>query len=1630
MPSHSSTTRDGKGRGGRRRAARRGLTAALAAAAGLAALALPGPAEAEVWDADFDSVRVFPRVWGFNGEHADHTGLKSFTYRGETYDVLRLWTSGDGYANLRFDLDKPVPDELVLAISADAGNEGTSAVSVNTSDGRKSNGGNRLDFVLPHGMKLFDEEANPDASASMKVVLSDFSPFSLRRPVIVETTSPSDTSMQIAWELQSYSKFHPERHIDGWLAELRHQDGATRRVRIADFATTTHTFSGLTTGDVYYVRVRPRFTRTEFQTDAWHRWSQYAKKVAGSPNPVLPDMTEFPDDAGAPRLDLARPGYVKANGTEMVLNFTENIRPAMRTTDSNGVQITMQDLTRPAPDLFTVTAGGAGGLVTFEQIFITTGTRQILLMGASPTIPQGGTVRVSYTDPNPGVDDSHEDALNDWAGSDIESFTQVALDNRSTQAANTSAGPTPVHAFYEPGDDDTIYLEFDKAISNTDFPSASTFTLTIGTSEVSVTTATRVSANDKRVALDFGARPEHRALPATVSYAHAGGTANRLKGTDGTNVADFTVPVRNDRGVLTFSVSDVTVREAPGATATFTVRLSPAWHEAVTVNYATVDDTATAGEDYTAASGTLTFAAGDTSKSFAVSILDDDIEDSGETFHAVVNGATGPRFATYRYEGGTGTVTNDEIEKPRVTGVAVLADDSGDGLWSAGEAIAVRLDFSEAVTVSGGRPTVDIAFAGIPVSVPLFYASGSGSESLVFSERVLEGEFTGVELAANSLNLRGAGIASLANGTAAALEHPGTGETEETETETESETEAATPLTAAFTDVPASHGGDAFTLELAFSEEFPLSYKLLQGADGQASVVAVEGGAVTRAARVTAGESRRWTVTVEPDGSDDVTLTLPATTDCEAEGAICTEDDRPLAAAVAATVPNAAPVDTQVEDAPFTVRFAGLPASHDGAGAVTFEVHFSDEPQGYSYRTLRDETLSIAQGGTAIAPTVKRIDKPSNLAWTVTVEPGSKADLAIAIAATADCAEAGAVCNEDGEPLSAGAAATIPGPPGLAVADARVEEAAGATVDFAVTLSRAASETVTVDYATADGSATAGDDYSATSGTLSFAPGETAKTVSVPVLDDAHDEGEESFTLTLSNVSGGDAWLRDAEATGTIANTDAMPQAWLARFGRTVAEQVIDAVEARFSTPRSAGIEVSVAGRELSGVGLSLQEPAAPGEGNAAALLLTLPTWFRDEGEGGEGPLSRALSERDFLTGSSFALTGGTADAGYLSVWGRGAVSRFDGREGELALDGEVTSAMLGGDFTHGLGLVGLMLTHSRGAGSYRSPSAEGEVESTLTGLYPYGRFAVNDRVTVWGGAGYGTGSLTLKPKDQAPLKTDMELTMGAVGLRGVAVEAPAEGGLELSIASDAMAVQTSSDAVRGRRGNLAGASADVLLLRLGVEGTWRGLDTGGGSTLVPTAEIGVRHDSGDAETGFGLDAGVGLSWSDPANGLGAELRARGLLTHQSDGFRNHGLAGSLSWSPGQGSGRGPLLALTQTVGAPASGGMDALFGQSHLDGLAASHEGDALEGHRTELRMGYGFSVLGGRFTAMPEVGLGLSDSHRQYTIGWRLDLVDRETNALELEFKLEAMQRERTGANDDTPPEYGIRFGLTARH
>ena len=105
------------------------------------------------------------------------------------------------------------------------------------------------------------------------------------------------------------------------------------------------------------------------------------------------------------------------------------------------------------------------------------------------------------------------------------------------------------------------------------------------------------------------------------------------------------------------------------------------------------------------------------------------------------------------------------------------------------------------------------------------------------------------------------------------------------------------------------------------------------------------------------------------------------------------------------------------------------------------------------------------------------------------------------------------------------------------------------------------------------------------------------------------------------------------------------------------------------------------------------------------------------------------------------------------------------------------------------------------------------------------------------------------------------------------------------------------------------------------------------------------------------------------------------------------------------------------------------------LAGLAANDNGDELENRRLELKLGYGLGAFGDRFTSTPEVGLGLSNGHRDYSVAWRLVRDRRGGDIGSLEFSLEARRRESandpgSGSGAGAEPEHGVGFRMTARY
>ena len=611
-----------------------------------------------------------------------------------------------------------------------------------------------------------------------------------------------------------------------------------------------------------------------------------------------------------------------------------------------------------------------------------------------------------------------------------------------------------------------------------------------------------------------------------------------------------------------------------------------------------------------------------------------------------------------------------------------------------------------------------------------------------------------------------------------------------------------------------------------------------------------------------------------------------------------------------------------------------------------------------------------------------RIGERSSVCINVTDSHGNVTDPCPAEANAAglpgDCADDGGVCDGNGRGPEDEVSRAEEDPLTLSVADARVEEAAGATVDFAVTLSRAASETVTVDYATADGTATAGSDYRAARDTLAFAPGETSRTVSVAVLEDVVDEGEEYFTLTLSDASGGDVRLDDAKATGTIANDGPIPRDWLARFGRTVASQAVDAIGSRLEN--SGGTELVLAGQPVN-----LSGAAAPAGGADAANALDPLAWT--------GPLAetRTLTGRETLLGSSFRLVAGDRAGGTaLTAWGQFSTGRFDGKIRGLRTDGVVNSGFAGVDLGGSRLLAGLAVGVTEGSGDYALARGgdTGNLQTALTAIYPYARLALTRRLDVWGLAGYGQGRLSARryPIGRRDLKAtrhaDIAFHLGAAGIRGKVLSPEKWNGLSLVVKSDAFVARTNSDAVREWEGNLAASVSQVSRVRLVLDGARR-FPMGARGALTPSLRLGLRRDGGDAETGFGAEAAGGLRYV--IGRVTVEVSARSLLAHGASGYREWGASGLVRIEPGK-AGRGASLTIAPSWGAPRSG-VERLWS---LAGTKRLSENRAFgPGHRFKAELGYGFDLAGTPGLVTPYAGLSAGeDGRRVWLAGTRWEV------------------------------------------
>ena len=605
------------------------------------------------------------------------------------------------------------------------------------------------------------------------------------------------------------------------------------------------------------------------------------------------------------------------------------------------------------------------------------------------------------------------------------------------------------------------------------------------------------------------------------------------------------------------------------------------------------------------------------------------------------------------------------------------------------------------------------------------------------------------------------------------------------------------------------------------------------------------------------------------------------------------------------------------------------------------------------------------------------------------------------------CSEPGALCaggiwvlGEAPESLVFGPAVKL----SIAIGDVTASESSG-RMRFPITLTRPSDWAIRLEYEITGGTATKGVDYvdPKTQGGgrdhVLVLAGRTSPKLQFDLLEDAIDDDGETITVKITSArllqpnlvryaSDLELVLSDATATGTIENSGIMPKAWLARFGRTVASQAVDAIGGRMEGNRTA--HVTVGGQTLWSADTAPQGEAPVNERLFENLL-----------EPEASAATRTLSADDILRTSSFSLSAGGSDgAPAWTAWGRVATGGFEAVEEKVELDGQITSAFLGADASTERWLAGVAVSVSEGKGGYTHTerTESGDIESSLTAIYPYARLRLSDTLDAWTFAGIGEGELALTESTEAQAqrthRPDISMRMAAVGTRGEVISPASPGDLAVSIKTDAFWVRTTSEKVT----NLAASEADVGRIRLLGEGT-RELRAGAG-TLTPAFEVGLRHDSGDAETGLGIEAGARIRYT--AGRLAIEGAARTLLVHEASGLREWGASATLRLNPSTG-GHGLSMRLAPTWGAPQSA-MGQLWSVDTPNGLARDQTFEP--DHAIAAEVGYGLDLGHAPGVLTPYTGITVGNARSMRTgARWRVS----ERAAL----SIEAAREESSGAD-----------------
>ena len=606
------------------------------------------------------------------------------------------------------------------------------------------------------------------------------------------------------------------------------------------------------------------------------------------------------------------------------------------------------------------------------------------------------------------------------------------------------------------------------------------------------------------------------------------GPANATLGSASTGVG--TITDDDDPPTVSIGSPSVTEGDSGEADLDFTVSLSAASGKQVTVKYAldgTDAGTATSGTDYTAVTETtLTFTAGQTSKTVTVKVKGDTLNEPNETVRLTLSEPANATLGSAST--GVGTITDDDgAPTVSISSPSVAEGDTGsahlDFMVTLSAASGRQVTVKYAPATNAGTATAGTDYTAVSQTT-LTFAAGETSKTARVS---VTGDTTDEPDETVRLTLSGPTNATLGSAS--------TGVGTITDDDDPPTVSIGSP------SVAEGDSGEAdldFTVSLSAASGKQVTVKYaLDGTDAGTATSGTDYTAVTETTLTfTAGQTSK-TVTVkvkgdtlnEPNETVRLTLSEPANATLgSASTGVGTITDDDGAPTVSISSPSVAEGDSGSANLDFmvtlsaasgrqvTVKYA--PATNAGTATA-----------GTDYEAVTETTLTFAVGDTSKTVTVKVKGDTLN-------EPNETVRLTLSEPANATLGSAstgvGTITDDDGAPT-----VSISSP---SVAEG---DSGSANLDFMVTLSAASGRQVTVKYAPATnaGTATAGTDYAAVSQTtLTFTAGQTSKRVRVLVTGDATDEPDETVRLTLSGPA--NATLGSASTgVGTITDDDDPP---------------------------------------------------------------------------------------------------------------------------------------------------------------------------------------------------------------------------------------------------------------------------------------------------------------------------------------------------------------------------------------------------------------------------------------------------------------------------------------------------------